>query len=529
MREFDILIRGGTVVDGSEEAERRRADVGIAGETIEAVGDLADARADRVIDATGKIVAPGFIDMHTHSDFASLIVPTADSKVHAGVTTEVLGQCGASAFPLRGEAHARKAAAYLEAGTLEITWNDLAGYLAEAESRGCSVNRVLMVGHNVVRASVMGYADRAPTRDEMHAMLREVEQALEAGVFGLSTGLIYPSGCYATTDEVAELCRPVAEAGALYASHIRSEGDDLEEAVDEVIELHERTGVPVHISHLKCSRKHNWGKIDRLRRRLFDAVERGVDVTADRYPYTAASTSLDTQLPDWVHEGTEADKLARLRDPEMLERIREETLARKTDDDWEAAVVSSCEKAANRRWEGRRLTEIAREMGVHPFDALVTVLLADGGRTGAVFHRMSEENLQEMLRWPFVMIGSDGSIKNVEKDRHAGKPHPRNYGTAPRVLGRYVREKGVLTLEQAVWKLAGFPAARLGLANRGRLGHTMTADVVVFDPETVADRATYDDPHRYAAGVEHVIVGGVPTIVDGRHVGALAGRFLRRG
>lgn len=525
---FDILIKGGTVIDGSESAEAGRADVGITGDTIQAVGDLSGAEAERVIDAKGEIVAPGFIDMHTHSDFASLSTPTADSKIRSGVTTEVIGQCGGSAFPLRGEALKRRAAAYMKSGNLEITWSDVDGYFAEAERRGCSVNRVPMVGHNSIRGSVMGYVDRAPTPAELKEMVREVEIALERGVFGLSTGLIYPPGCYSRIDEIVSLCRPVAEAGGLYASHIRSEGDHLEEAVNEVLEIHERTGVPVHISHLKCSRRRNWEKIDWLKKRLFSAYESGVDLSADRYPYTAASTSLDSLLPMWVYEGSSEDMLERLSDLDTRERIRTEAMEYLTEEDWEETCISSCDDEENRRWEGKRLVEVAREMGLHPFEALCELLVADGGRTMGVFFRMKEENLREILTWPFVMIGSDGSARNVEKERGRGKPHPRSYGTASRLLGRYVRENPVLSLEWAIWKLSGLPAQRLKLADRGRIAHNIKADVVVFDPGTVADAATFEHPHQYSVGISHVIVNGVPTVDNGEHTGALAGEVLLR-
>ena len=525
--EFDVIIKGGTVIDGSKSAKPLRTDVGIIGDTIEAVDDLSKVHAKCVIDASGNVVAPGFIDMHTHSDFPSLNTPTADSKVRSGVTTEVLGQCGGSAFPLRGEALDRRIAAY-ERGDLEITWNDIDGYIAEAERRGCSVNRVLMVGHNMVRGSVMGYVDRPPSSDEMKRMVREVEIALERGVFGLTTGLIYAPGCYATTDEIVELCRPVASAGGLYASHIRSEGDALEDAINEVLEIHERSGIRVQISHLKCSRHRNWHKIDWLKRRLFSARESGADVTADRYPYAAASTGLDSHLPAWVHEGTDQDKLERLRDPTTREKIRTETVERMTDDDWESTVVASCEKEENRKWEGMRLTEVAREMHLEVFDALCGLLLSDGGRTAGVFFRMKEENLEEILSWPFVMIGSDGSDRTIEKARTYGKPHPRSYGTQARLIGRYVRERDVLSLEEAVWKLAGFPAERLGLADRGKIGQNRKADIVVFNKETITDRATFDDPHQYSLGIEQVFVNGVLTVEKEEHLGTLAGRILTR-
>jgi N-acyl-D-amino-acid deacylase len=525
---FDVIIRGGVVVDGSKSAKRVRADVGIIADTIEAVGGLGKARARRVIDASGKIVAPGFIDMHGHSDFASLSTPTVDSKVRSGVTTEVLSQCGMSPFPLRGETLKRRQDAF-EGGKLRITWKDIDGYVAEADKRGCSVNRVLMAGHNSIRGSVMGYVDRAPTPLELKQMVREVEIAMEWGVFGLTTGLIYPPGCYAKTDEIVELCRPAAAAGALYCSHIRGEGETLEKAVNEVLEIHKRARLPVHISHLKCYRRSNWHKIAWLKKRLFSARKAGADVTADRYPYTASSTGLDSMLPEWAHVGSVNDMLRRLKNPRTRRKIREEVLASHPgDEDWQAAMVSECAKKKNRKWEGKRLADVARALNLHPFDALCELLISDKGQTGGVFFHMSDEILEEILRWPFVMIGSDSSARSARKSKTSGKPHPRTYGTSARVLGRYGREKRILTLQEALWKLSAFPAERLGLADRGRIQRNRKADIVVFDENTVSDKATYEDPHRYSVGFEQVLVNGVLTVEKGKHLGALAGKVLKR-
>ncbi len=526
---FDIIIRGGTVIDGTESAKGFRADVGIRGDSIHEIGDLSRAEAARVIDATGKAVAPGFIDMHTHSDFSSLDTPTADSKVLCGVTTEVLGQCGGSPFPMRGEVLTRKLTAY-EQGDVQIAWRDIDGYIAECERIGSSVNRAPMVGHNTIRGAVVGYAARPATREELREMVREVEFALKRGAFGLTTGLVYPPGCYAATEEVVELARPLAAAGAIYASHIRSEGDRLEASIDEVLEIHKKTGAKVHISHLKVAKRRNWKKIDWLRDRLFRAVEDGADVTADRYPYIASATGLDAVLPEWTYEGTVMNMLDRLRDDATRAKVRAEVEAMGyvAEEDWNAVMVSECEERANRRYQGRRMDDVAREMGLDPFDALCELLIADGGRTSAVYFHMKEEILEEILGWPFVMIGSDSSARNAEKARLRGKPHPRSYGTSARVLGRYVRERGALTLGQAVWKLAGFPAKRLGLGDRGVLAVGRKADIVVFDPAAIIDRATFEDPHQYAAGIETVLVNGALTVDGARHLGTLSGRVLRR-
>jgi N-acyl-D-amino-acid deacylase len=525
---FDIIIRGGRIADGSGKKKAFRADVGIAGDRITAVGDLSNASAPLVIDAKGKIVAPGFIDMHTHSDFTSLGLPTADSKIMSGVTTEVLGSCGGSAFPLRGEARERRTAAF-EREDYKVDWEDAEGYIRKASAIGCSTNRVLMLGHNMLRGSVMGYGNRKPAAAEMRKMLREVHIALDAGVFGLTSGLIYPPGCFAATDELVELCKPVAKRGGIYASHIRSEGDGLEDSIDEIIAIGERSGVAVHVSHLKTSRPNNWHKIGWLKDRLFSARKGGIDLTADRYPYLASSTGVDSVFPEWVYEGSEADEIARLRDPATRAKIREET-GRKyaSDADWHLVQIAYCSKRANRKWEGKRVTEIAKAMRLDPFDAACELVIADGPAVSAVFFHMKAENLAEILSWPFVMIGSDASARSAAPGRATGKPHPRAYGTSARVLEEFVREKKVLTLEEAVWKLAGFPANRLGLADRGRIAKGKAADVTVFDLERVTDLATYDNPHRYPAGIEQVIVNGKLTADRGKHLGTIAGRILRK-
>ena len=387
-----------------------------------------------------------------------------------------------------------------------------------------------MVGHNSIRGSVMGYNARPATADEMKMMLREVEIAIEAGVFGFTTGLIYPPGCFAQREEIIELVKLMAKAGGLYASHIRDEGDDLENAIEEALEIGERAEIPVHISHLKVSKRRNWDKINWLKDRLFAAIEDGADLTADRYPYAAASTGFDYLMPDWAYEGTTEDKMARLKDPATRAKLRKEMFkSYPTEEDWAVAQVAAVSRDENHRWEGMRITEIAREMNKDVFDAYCDLIISDGGQITGVFFRMKEENLREILSWPFVMIGSDGSTKNVSEGATGSKPHPRSYGTATRVLGKYVRETGVLSLEEAVWKLSGFPAKRLGLCGRGRIAENMKADLVVFDENIVSDTATYEEPHQYSVGIEHVIVNGVPTIENGEHLGALAGKMLRRG
>lgn len=528
MSDFDILIRNGTVLDGGG-GPALRADVLIKGDRIADIGALGMASARQTVDAAGKVVAPGFVDIHTHSDMQSLTTPLAESKVMAGVTTELLGSCGDSPFPLRGAARESRTTIY-DKGLYRMDWEDVEGYIARAEESGYSINRALQVGHNTVRAAVMGFRRDEPSPEELKRMVDEIRLALEHGVFGFSTGLLYPPGCFCRTEEMIQLCRPVAEAGALYTTHIRSEGDRLEDAINEQLRIARETGVRTQISHLKVSRKRNWHKIDWLEETMHRAadVER-LDVAADRYPYTAGSTGLDSVLPAWTYEGGTEREVKLLQDPESRARIaREVEHDYPTDESWQEAVVSYVRRAENKHLEGLNMLEISRKMGRKPMDAAFDLLIAEQAQVSAIFHWMSEDNLRRILSWPFVMIGSDSGVRSVAPATREGKPHPRGFGTSPRVLGRYCRELKLLTLPEAVRKLTGQTAERIGLPQRGLLRKGYFADITIFDPAVVIDRATFEDPYQYPLGIATVIVNGVVAVRDGQHTGAKAGRILRR-
>jgi N-acyl-D-amino-acid deacylase len=528
---LDLKIEGATVIDGTG-AAGSRADVGIRDERVVAVGDLGRAPAAQRLHAAGRVVTPGFIDMHSHSDWRLWGNRRAESKIRQGVTTEVVGNCGFSPAPASAEflEDLRAFALYVPRG-MDFAWRSVGDYLRAFDAEGTALNVVHLVGHGTVRVAAMGFARRPPTADELARMERLVDEAMEAGAWGLSTGLIYAPGSYSTTEEIVALARVAGRQRGFYASHIRGEGATLLEAVAEAIRVGREGDLPVQISHLKAAGRAFWGRVaDALA--LIDAARaEGLDVTADVYPYTASSTSLRTVLPDWALEGGVDAMLKRLADPAERARLRHamehpavpgQGIADRVG--WENVLVASAERRGDA--VGRRVAEIAAARGLDPIDAVFELLRDAEGRVAVILFQMDEADLRRALGHPHVMIGSDGSSLAPYGEMGAGKPHPRSYGTFPRVLGEYAREQRVLSLPQAVHKMTGLPARRLGLRDRGVVRPGARADLVVLDPRMVADRATYEDPHRYPAGVEHVLVSGRFVIKDGEHTGSLPGRVL---
>lgn len=521
---YDLLIKGGKVVDGSG-APWFWADVAVAGDRIAAIGRLGDAGAAEVVDVGGQCVAPGFIDIHSHSDLPILVNPRAESKIRQGVTTEVIGQCGSSAAPSAGESTIAMAAEY----GLEITWDSMAGYVREVTRRGVAVNVVPVVGHNAVRVAVMGYERRAPSSAELAAMCDLVEQACREGARGFSSGLIYPPSAYAEADELVALCAAAARHGAVYMTHIRNEGEGLLGSVQETVDVARRAGIGTQISHHKAVGRDNWGRVRESLAMLEEARRSGVDVTCDQYPYTASSTGLAAVIPQWAHEGGPARMLQRLADPEDAARIRREMeQAALRRGGWDDVLIAGTATPELKQCEGLTVGEIAAARGTDPITAVFDLLLA-GKYVSMIRFGMSEEDVKTVMRHPLVMMGSDGSCLADYGPLSAGKPHPRNYGTFVRVLGKYVREEGNLTLEEAVRKMTSLPAARMNLGDRGLLRPGLAADITVFDPDTVAERATYVDPHQYAQGISLVVVNGRIAVQDGAHTGRLAGRVLTGG
>jgi len=449
--------------------------------------------------------------------------------VRQGVTTELAGHCGSSAAPLAGLGVAERREEWKDDG-IDADWTDVASYLARVEKTRVSLNHALLAGHGTLRSSAIGDVDRPLCAEEMRAVVRALEDALDQGVFGLSTGLEYVPGRYTPTSEIIELARPVARRGGLYASHIRNEEARLLEAVAEAIEVGRQAGVRVEIAHLKAAGELNWPKQGAALDLLESARRDGVAVLADAYPYTAYSTGLTILMEGWAREGGTAAILARFRDPDARARIRREVEAQVRGDpgSWERVVVSRVKTEQNRAVAvGRSLVEIAGSWGVDPVDAYLRLLEEEETAVSFIGHGMSPDNVERVLRHPLVMVGSDGSSMAPVGKAAEARPHPRSYGTFPRVLGLYARERGLFDLPTAVRKMTSLPADQIGLGDRGRLARGKKADVVVFDAGRVRDTATFDDPHRYAEGIVHVLVNGVPVVERGAHTGARPGHVLR--
>ena len=536
---FDTLIKNGTIIDGTGRL-RYDADVGIRGGKIEAIGSLEDAEAGRIVDAEGLIVAPGFIDMHSHSDMSLFDDPGGESKVHQGVTTEVTGNCSYSPFPLGPASAANIGMGWkFEWGE----WSDLNGWAERLEANGMSINIAAQLGQAALQIAVGANEDRPATRDEMREMQRLAAEAIEQGAFSLSTGLsLSPSG-YMSTEELVELCRAIAHyEDVFYVTHARVGAGRHLLAIEEAIEIGQKGGLPVQFSHLAIGSQPDMGgwrkpQADPVGRgpemmELFEnARDGGLDITYDSYPYTAGQAGVDQTVPNWAQAGGIETYMARLRDPEMRARIRDEVRAglggvRPLWDTWIIAEVSS---DANKGLVGRSIAEIAAEREVEPAEAALQIEEEEGSAVSAVVHNRSERDVRFFLSHPLGMIGSDGLAISPTGVHGSEQHHPRFYGTYPRILGRYVREQSIMSLETAVEKMSGMPAERLGLKDRGRVEEGLVADLAIFDPDTVIDRSTFEDPHQLAGGVPHVFVAGEPVVSDGAHTGARPGRVLRRG
>jgi len=528
---LDTKIEGATVLDGTG-APGFRADVGITGEAITAVGDLSRVPAGTTLRASGLTLAPGFIDMHSHSDWRLWANRRAESKIRQGVTTEVVGNCGFSPAPVNPSfrEELRGFALFLPDG-MDFSWQSVEEYLNRFDRGGSALNIIQLVGHGTLRVAAMGFARRKPTPAELTHMKRLVAESLEGGAWGISTGLIYAPGSYAETDEIVELARVGARHRGFYASHIRGEGANLLNSISEAIRIGREAELPVQVSHLKAAGRPHWGKVKDALVLIDAARAEGLDVTADVYPYTASSTTLRTLLPDWVLEGGEGAMLERLRDPATRGRIRAEVEDGRTGAEdlvanagWDGIMIAYA--PGRPEAEGKRLSDLAQQWGQAPADAAMDLILAGHGKVYMILFQLDEFDLSVALGHPHVMIGSDGSALSPSGALGRGKPHPRSYGTFPRVLARYCRDQRLLSLEQAVRKMTGLPAKKLGLKDRGVIRVGAKADLVVFNHKTVTDLATYEDPHRYPAGIEYVLVNGRLVIKGGEHTGSLPGRVL---
>ena len=518
---LDLVIRGGTVYDGGG-GEPFEGDVGVRGDAIAAVGAVAE-RGTVEIDATGLAVAPGFINMLSHANGALMVDGRSQSDIRQGVTLEVFGE-GWLMGPLTDDMR-RDALEQQVDIRYDITWSTLAEQLAEMVRRGTSPNVASFVSATNVRINVLGHADRAPTALELERMRGLVRDAMADGALGLATALIYAPATYADTSELVALTRVVAEFGGMYISHMRSEGSRLLEAIDELVTIAREAGVPAEIYHLKQSGPANWPKIDDAIARIEAARASGVRVTADMYTYAASSTGLDSVIPAWAHEGGHRALVERLRDPAARDRIRRE-ISPAPPGRWEAIRPVSFKDPRLRPLIGRAIAAIAADRGQDPVATVMDLLAEDESRITSVFFSMAEENVRRETTLPWMSFGSDGASLAPEDPFLGSSTHPRAYGNFARLLAKYVREETAVTLPEAIRRLTSLPAENLRLDRRGRLAAGDFADVVAFDPETVQDHATFEEPHRYATGVVHVVVNGVPVLRDGEHTGARPGRAL---
>jgi N-acyl-D-amino-acid deacylase len=526
---FDLVIRGGTILDGTG-GPGWRGDIGIVGDTIRALGTVDPHQGIRVLDATGFQVTPGFIDIHTHSDGDILRYPNAESRVMQGVTTEITGNCGGSAAPRPAEGPGSVSPELAEEYGIERGWTDVASYFDTLGKVGISLNHALLLGHGTLRGNVAGTENRPLSDEEMRQVLRALLKGLDQGAWGLSTGLEYVPGRFTPTEEIVALAQVVARRGALYASHIRNEESALLEAVDEALRIGRTTGARVQISHLKAAGRPNWGKQVAALDLIEGARAGGVDVLADAYPYTAYSTGITIFLPVWAADGGRDALLSRLADPALRERIRTEMAVRVRQDpgDYGLIVISSLRSEGHRGVIGKSVDEIADQWEVEPVDALLK-LLEEERSVGFIGHGMSPENVEMVLSHPLVMIGSDGASMAPRGEAARTRPHPRSYGTFPRVLSHYCRERNLFDLPTAVRKVTSMPADQMGLSDRGRIARGMRADLVVFDAAAVRDQATFQNPHQYATGIQFVLVNGTPVVEGGVHTEARPGVVLRRG
>ncbi|HEX4440580.1 MAG TPA: D-aminoacylase [Thermoanaerobaculia bacterium] len=529
---FDVVIRGGTVYDGSG-AEGRRADVGIRGDRIEAVGDLSKAAATRVVDATGLAVAPGFINMLSWSTDSLIVDGKSQSELRQGITTQIFGE-GFSMGPLND-----KLRKYLESQQTdfkyEMPWTTLAEYLAFLEKRGISQNVASYVGATTLRTYVIGLDKRAPTPAELDQMRELVRKEMEAGALGIGSALIYAPGNYASTEELIELCKVAAKYKGKYISHMRSEGDKLLEAIDELIRISKEAGLPAEIYHLKAAGQPNWPKMDQAIAKIEAARKSGLAISANMYTYTAGATSLDACVPPWAHDGGEEAMLTRLQDPETRAKIAAQM--HEPGKDWEnlCLLTGSPERVllvefgpdAMKPLTGKTLEELSKQGGKDWVDTALDLLIESKASIGAIYFLMSEDNVKKQIVLPWVSFGSDAGSEAPEGVFLKSMPHPRAYGNFARVLGKFVRDEKALTLPAAIRKLSSLPATNLGLDRRGFLKPGMFADVVVFDPATIADKATYEKPQQYAVGVRQVFTNGVQVLKDGEPTGSPAGRALK--
>ncbi len=528
---YDVIIRGGTIYDGTG-APGVVGDVAIKADRIAAIGNLSNATAAKEIDANGKAVTPGFINVLSWATTSLLADGRSQADIRQGVTLEVFGE-GVSMGPLNAR---MKQDMRERQGDIayEVAWTTLGEYLAHLESRGVSCNVASFLGATTVRINVLGYQDRRPTPKELDEMRAIVRQAMEEGALGIGSSLIYAPAFYADTHELIELCKVAGEYGGMYISHIRSEGNQLVEAVEELIKIAKNANLPAEIYHLKAAGQENWPKRDRVIELIEQARKDGLRITADMYLYTAGSTGLNGAMPPWVQEGGLRRWIERMRDPETRKRVAEEM--RTPTNDWDNLMLAAgapenvllvgFKNPELKHLTGKTLADVAKRRGTSPEETAMDLVIEDDSRVDTVYFMMNEEDVKKNIALPWVSFGSDASSPAAEGAFLLSQPHPRTYGNFARLLGKYVRDEKVIPMEEVIRKLTGLPATNLGLTDRGFLKPGQFADVVVFDPATITDHATYAQPHQYATGVEHVFVNGEQVLADGEHTGAKPGRAV---
>jgi len=530
-QDFDVIIKGGAVYDGTG-GEAQRVDLAIKGDRIAGLGDFKDASAKTIVNASGIAVAPGFINMLSWSTESLIQDGRSQSEIRQGVTTEIMGE-GESMGPMndRVREFMLKQQADIK---YDITWKTLTEYLQFLEKRGISCNVASFIGATTIRQNVIGFDDRPPTPQELDQMRELVRKEMEAGALGIGTSLIYPPAFYAKTDELIELCKVAAKYKGKYISHMRSEGNQLLEAFDELLRIAREAKIPAEVYHIKAAGQKNWPKLDEFLSQIEAARKEGLNIRANMYTYTAAGTGLDACFPPWTEDGGYEALFKRLRDPATREKIKAEV---KIDSDkWEnlylgagspdKILLAAFKSDKLKSLTGKTLAEVAKMRGKDPIDTAMDLVAEDESRIGTIYYVMSEENVKKELAKPWISFGSDEASQAPEGPFLKSNPHPRAYGNFARVLGKYVRDEKVITLPEAIRRLSALPASNLGLDHRGFLKEGMFADVVVFDPATIADHATFEKPHQYATDVKHVFVNGVQVIKDGEHTNAKPGRAL---
>ncbi len=537
---LDLLISNGTIIDGTGK-ERYIGDIGIKDGYICKIGSKIDDKAKEYIDAEGKVVSPGFIDAHGHSDFTLFINNKGESKIRQGITTEVVGNCGFTAAPVREE-HFDDLLQYLANTTVlsdeqkkNWKWKSQKEFIDSFSKEGLSFNIVPLVGHGTIRVAVMGFEKREPTKEELNEMLSLLKYEMENGLFGLSTGLEYEPGSYSKTDELIEMCKIVKEYDGVYTTHMKNEGRDLLNCLEEAIEIGKKSGVSVEISHLKAQYKANWGKVNQALDMIDEAYKNGINIGFDVYPYTAFGSGLIDLIPPWA-KASGANKMVEILKNDTLRSKVIEDMKKDSEEwenpmlakDWDKSIkIAMLKTEKNRKYEGCNIYEIAKDMKCSSYEAVIRLLIEEEAAIKSIYFAMCEEDLETVMKHPRAKFCTDGRAVATYGELGRGSVHPRYYGTYPRILGHYVRDKNIMSLEEAIKKSTMLPAKKFKLNKRGKLEEGYYADITIFDPDKVIDKATFDEPHQYPEGIEYVIVNGNVVIAKGEHTEKLPGKVLK--